>query len=68
MNTRPEDGTHDGFSSGLIAGGVIGAALAIALPRLASEIRQRVQAFATELRHAASPPGHTTRDLSGGKR
>ena len=65
VNTRPERGTHDGFLNGLIAGGVIGAGFAIAFaPRLALEMR----ALAAELMHAASLTGHTTRDLSRGKR
>jgi len=65
MNTRPERGTHHGFPSGLIAGGVIGAGFAIAFtPRLALEMR----ALPTELMHAASLTGHTTRDLSRGTR
>ena len=55
MNTRPENGGNNGFLIGLITGGVIGAGLAIAFaPRLASELRQRLTASATDLSHAAS--------------
>jgi len=69
MNTRPEFGANDGFLSGLIAGGVIGAGFARAFaPRVASEIRQRVRALATELRHAAFDTGHTTNNRARGKR
>jgi gas vesicle protein len=46
---------NSGFLIGLVTGGVIGAGLAIALaPRLASELRQRMTASATDLRDAAS--------------
>ena len=45
----------NGFVYGLIAGGVIGAGLAIAFaPRLASELRQRVKQSAADLTNAAS--------------
>lgn len=54
MNTRAEYGGNNGFLIGLITGGVIGAGLAIAFaPRLASELRQRVTASATDLSDAA---------------
>jgi gas vesicle protein len=56
MNMRAENndgGNH--FLIGLITGGVIGAGLAIAFaPRLASDLRKRVKASATDLSHAAS--------------
>jgi gas vesicle protein len=55
MNARTESDGNNGFLIGLITGGVIGAGLAIVFaPRLASELRQRVRASATDLSHAAS--------------
>jgi gas vesicle protein len=55
MNTDTENGGNGRFLIGLIAGGVIGAGLAVALaPRLASELGQRAKASATDLTHAAS--------------
>ena len=55
MNTHPENGGSNLFLFGLITGGVIGAGLAIAFaPRLASELRQRAMASATDLSNAAS--------------
>jgi gas vesicle protein len=60
MNMRAENndgGNH--FLIGLITGGVIGAGLAIAFaPRLASDLRKRVKASATDLSHAASDGYH----------
>lgn len=55
MNARAEKGGNSGFLIGLVTGGVIGAGLAIAFaPRLASELRERATASATDLKHAAS--------------
>ena len=55
MKTRTENDGNNGFLIGLITGSVIGAALAIAFaPRLASELRQRVTASATDLGQAAA--------------
>ena len=57
MNTNPraDDGGNNGFLIGLITGGVIGAGLVIAFaPRLASDLRKRVKAGATDLSDAAS--------------
>src|SRR2546428_9137869 len=56
MNARTENVGNHSFLIGLLAGGVIGAGLAIAFaPRLASGLRQRVTTPATDLSHAASP-------------
>jgi len=58
VNTHAEDGGNHTFLIGVIAGGVIGAGLVIALaPRLASNLRKRVKASATDLSQAASD-GH----------
>ena len=55
MQTYAENRGSNGFVYGLIAGGVIGAGLAIAFaPRLASELRQRVKQSAADLTDAAS--------------
>ena len=55
MTTRAENGGNNSFLFGLLAGGVIGAGLAIVFaPRLALELRQRVRTSANDLRHAAS--------------
>jgi gas vesicle protein len=55
MNTECRAHTNHGFLIGLVAGGVMGAGLAILLaPRLASELRQRVTDSAADLRRAAS--------------
>jgi gas vesicle protein len=55
MSTHAENDGSNSFLIGMIAGGVIGAGLAIALaPRLASELRQRARESATDLSHAAS--------------
>ena len=46
---------NNAFLIGLIAGGALGAGLTIAFaPRLASELRQRMRASATDLSDAAS--------------
>jgi len=55
MSTRIENDGNNAFLIGLITGGVIGAGFVVAFaPRLASELRQRVRASATDLRQAAS--------------
>ena len=55
MQTYEEKRNSNGFVYGFIAGGVIGAGLAIAFaPRLASELRQRVKQSAADLTDAAS--------------
>ena len=57
MNTNPraDNGGNNSFLIGLITGGVIGAGLVIAFaPRLASDLRKRVKAAATDLSDAAS--------------
>jgi gas vesicle protein len=54
MQTHENRGSND-FMYGFIAGGVIGAGLAILFaPRLASEVRQRVKKSAADLSNAAS--------------
>ena len=54
MNQRADNGIN-GFVLGLVTGGAIGAALAIALvPKVASELRQRVRASAGDLREVAA--------------
>jgi len=53
--TTPVICRNNTFLIGLIAGGALGAGLAIAFaPRLASELRHRVTASTTNLTHAAS--------------
>ena len=55
MNTRPQEHANRDFLIGLIAGGAIGAGLALLFaPRLGSELRQRVTDSATDLGNAAS--------------
>jgi len=55
MHETAERNGNSGFLLGLMTGGVIGAALTIALaPRLAAELRQRVTASAGTLGGAAS--------------
>jgi gas vesicle protein len=59
MSTRIQDDNTNGgtsFLMGLVAGGAIGAGLALYFfaPRLASELRQRVADSTTGLRNAAS--------------
>ena len=55
MNTRFQENTSHDFLMGLVAGGAIGAGLAIFFaPRLASELRQRATDSATSLGNAAS--------------
>jgi gas vesicle protein len=55
MDTRPENGGNNRFLIGVIAGGAIGAGLAMLFaPRLALELRQRVTDSATDFGDAAS--------------
>ena len=55
MHTGSENSGSNGFFIGLVAGGVVGAALAIAFaPKLASELRRRVAASAADITHAAA--------------
>jgi gas vesicle protein len=60
MTTRAETGRNNaglnnGFLVGLMAGGMIGAGLAIAFaPRSGSELRRRMKASANDLRDTAS--------------
>jgi gas vesicle protein len=55
MQTYEERRGGNDFLFGLIAGGVIGAGLAMAFaPRLASDLRQRVKKSAADLTNAAS--------------
>jgi gas vesicle protein len=55
MNQPAETSGLNGFVLGLVAGGAIGAALAIAFaPKLAAELRQRATATADTLGDAAS--------------
>lgn len=55
MHIRTENGGSSGFLIGLMTGGVIGAALAIAFaPRLAAELGERVRTSTTDLTHAAN--------------
>ena len=55
MNPRNENDGTSGFLLGLITGGVVGAALAIAFaPRLAKELRERVSAAACDLGDSAT--------------
>jgi gas vesicle protein len=55
MNTRVDSGGNNTFLIGLIAGGVIGAGLALAFaPRAARTLRQRVRASAEDWTNAAS--------------
>ena len=54
MNTQPQNDGNSGLLIGLIAGGVIGAGLAILFAPRIAELRQRVVASANDLSHAAS--------------
>ena len=55
MNARLDSGGSNTFLVGLIMGGVIGAALAIAFaPEAGSELRERVRETAADLGNAAS--------------
>jgi gas vesicle protein len=55
MNTRPQEHANRDFLMGLIAGGAIGAGLALLFaPPLASKLRRRVTGSATGLGHLAS--------------
>jgi gas vesicle protein len=54
MNPRAKN-TNSGFLLGVITGGVVGAALAVAFaPRLAAELRQRITDAANDVSDAAS--------------
>ena len=54
MNTQRQNDGNNGLLIGLIAGGVIGAGLAIALAPRIAEVRRRVMASATDLSQSAS--------------
>jgi gas vesicle protein len=54
MNTQPQNDGNNGLLIGLIAGGVIGAGLAILFAPRIAELRQRVVASANDLSEAAS--------------
>ena len=55
MQRRSDSGGINGFMLGLVAGGALGAALAIAFaPKVAAELRQRVKDAAGDLGDAAS--------------
>jgi len=54
MMTRTEHGGSNGFLIGLVTGGAIGAALAIAFAPRANELRQRATAAAADLTDAAA--------------
>ena len=54
MNTQPQNEGNSGLLIGLIAGGVIGAGLAVLFAPRLEELRQRVRASATDLRQTAS--------------
>jgi gas vesicle protein len=54
MITRTEHGGSNGFLIGLVAGGAIGAALAIVFAPRANELRQRAAAAAADLTDAAA--------------
>jgi len=54
MMTRTEHGGTNGFLIGLVTGGAIGAALAIAFAPRANELRQRAAAAAADLTDAAA--------------
>ena len=54
MNTQPQNDGNNGLLIGLIAGGVIGAGLAILFAPRIADLRQRVVASANDLSHAAS--------------
>jgi len=50
MDRQPQNGGNNGLVLGLIAGGMIGAGLALAFaPRLRSELRQRLTTSANDL-------------------
>ena len=54
MDSQPRNGGNNGLLIGLIAGGVIGAGLAIVFAPRIAELRQRLMASATDLSQAAS--------------
>jgi gas vesicle protein len=54
MNTQPQNDGNNGLLIGLIAGGVIGAGLAIAFAPRIAELRRRVMVSATDLSQSAS--------------
>jgi gas vesicle protein len=54
MNTQPQNDGSNGLLIGLIAGGVIGAGLAVLFAPRIAEVRQRVKASAADLSKAAS--------------
>ncbi len=54
MNAQQQNGGNSGLLIGLIAGGVIGAGLAIVFAPRIAELRQRLMASATDLSRAAS--------------
>ena len=54
MNRQPQNDGNTGLLIGLIAGGVIGAGLAIAFAPRIAQLRRRVTASAADLRQTAS--------------
>lgn len=54
MKTDPENGGNNGFLIGLVAGGVIGAGLALAFAPRIAELGERVRVSAKELSNVAA--------------
>ena len=54
MNAQPQNDGNNGLLIGLIAGGVIGAGLAVLFAPRIAELRRRAMASATDLRQSAS--------------
>jgi gas vesicle protein len=59
LDTGPQTPAGPGFTAGLIAGGIIGAVLALAFaPRAGVDLRRRVTGAAKDLGAAAAARGH----------